>query len=268
MSKRSFFSFILLSMIISILLENPATAVNPEKRILNIQLQAIHKDTPGFFRSEELTFGNYYLIRMVKIRDNPQFKSLPETEANVLYYGEVKLGSPIRTHGILIDFEGKDKLFWVDSDADNNYAEEPGYLIFKSDRVPGVNFYYSPTPISFQVAYEFEGHCFKSLIQFNMPFLAVARTGYQDLFYLTTRTWFAGNINTGENDLRVSLVDTNDNGIYSDSDDLLFIDRDYDLNFTLKESSILAKAKAIKIGAKRWNVSTEFLPKKLILTER
>lgn len=267
MFKRNRPLLLLVLLLVTLLLEYPATA-EQDKSTMEIKLQAVHKDTPAFQRSDERIMGNPYLIRMVKIRDNAQFKSLPETEANVLYYGEVKLGFPARAHGILIDFEGKDKLFWVDSDADNNYAGETCYQIFKSDRVPGINFYYSPAPIGFQIAFDFEGRQFESLIQFNLPFLAVARTDYQDLFFLTTRSWFTGIIHTGETEIRVALVDTNDNGIFHDSDDLIIIDRNYDLNFAPKESSVLSKTKTIKLESKRWNVSYEFLPEKLILTER
>jgi len=267
MSGRSRFLSIFLLMIVSLFLNYPAAA-KPEKRTLTIQLQPVHKAAPGFNSSGESKLGNPYSIRMVKIRNNPQFKSLPDTEANVLYYGEVKLGSPARTHGILIDFEGEEKLFWVDSDADNNFAGETAYQIFKSDRVPGTNYYYSPTPISFQAVFEFEDHRFESLLQFNLPFLAVARTGYRDYFTLTTRTWFTGNLKVGENELRIGIIDTNNNGIYQDSNDLLMIDRDYDLTFSPKESSALAKTKTIKLLSERWNVSFEYLPEKLILTER
>lgn len=268
MSGRSrLFCSVLIMILITWLLEY-TVAAKPEKRTLNIQLQPVHKDTPVFSFSNNTKPGSSYPIRLIKIRDNPLFKSLPDIEANTLYYGEVKLGSPARTHGILIDFEGKEKLLWADSDADHNFAGEIGYRIFKSDRVPGTNYYFSPTPIGFQVAFDFEGRRFESLIQFNLPFFEIARTSYQDYFSLITRTWFTGNIRIGETELRVGVVDTNNNGIYRDSNDLLMIDRDYDLNFTPKESNILAKTKTIKLLSERWNVSYDFLPEKLILTER
>lgn len=254
-------------LLIPLLLEQPVGA-EQKTRTMEINLQAVHQNTPYFKRSDERKPGNSYLIKMIKIQGNDLFKSLPETEANVLYYGEVKLGSPARTHGVLVDLEGKNKLLWVDSDADKNYAEETCYQIFKSDRVPGVNFYFSPAPINFLVRFVFEGRQFESLIQFDLPFLAVARTGYQDLFFLSTRSWFTGVIHTEEAEIRVAIVDTNDNGIYRDSDDLIIIDRNYDLNFTPQESSFLAKTKTVKLESKRWNVLPEFLPEKLILTER
>jgi hypothetical protein len=265
--KRKLLISALLLPLIMVLLEYSAMS-EPEKRIMEINLRAVHKNTPLFERSEERKLGNGYLIRMIKIRDNDKFGSLPDTEANVLYYGEVKLGSPARTHGVLIDFEGKEKLLWVDSDADNNYAGETCYQVFKSDRVPGINYYFSPTPIDFLVAYEFKGRRFESLIQFDLPFLAVSRTGYQDLFFLATRSWFTGSIQMENNELRVAVVDTNDNGLYSDPEDLLIIDEDYDLGFSYNESNVLAKTKIITLQSERWNIDYQFLPEKLILTER
>lgn len=267
MLKRNFLFSALLLPLIMILLKFP-TMSEPEKRTMEIYLQAVHKDTPLFERSEERKLGNGYLIKMIKIRDNNKLGSLPDTEANVLYYGEVKLGSPARIHGVLIDLEGKDKLLWVDSNADNNYAGETCYQLFKSDRVPGINFYYSPTPINFLVVYEFKDHRFESMIQFDLPFLAVSRTGYQDLFFLSTRSWFTGTMPMENNELRVAIVDTNDNGLYYDPDDLLIIDQDYDLNFSPKESNTLIKTKTITLESERWNVDYGFLPEKLILTER
>ena len=265
MLKRN---LLLITLILAVIFMGCRTMAEPEKRILEINLQAVHKDTPYFERTEEQKWGKGYLIKMIKIRGNDKFQSLPETQANVLYYGELNLGSPERTHGVLIDFEGKDKLLWVDSNADNNFVGETCYQIFKSDRIPGINFYYSPTPIDFLVAFEFEGRQFESAIQFDLPFLAVARTGYQDLLFLTTRSWFTGSVPMGTTELRVAVVDTNDNGLYNDSDDLLIIDRDFDLNFTPKESTVLAKTKTIKFDSERWNVCYDFLPEKLILTER
>lgn len=268
MIKRKLLFNALLLPLIVVFLKYPVMS-EPEKRIMEINLRAVHKDTPLFFeRSEERKLGNGYLIRMIKIRDNDNFGSLPDTDANVLYYGEVRLGSPARTHGVLIDFEGQEKLLWVDSDADNNYAGETCCQIFKSDRIPGINYYYSPTPIDFLVVYEFKGRRFESLIQFDLPFLAVSRTGYQDLFFLATRTWFTGSIQMENNELRVAIVDTNDNGLYNDSEDLLIIDEDYDLNFSINESIVLAKTKTITLQSERWNIDYQFLPEKLILTER
>lgn len=268
MSGRSRLCRSLLMMLLIISLSEHTGVAKSEKRTLDIPLQPVHKDTPRFGSSNRPQPGNSYPIRMVKVQDNPLFKSLPDTEAKTLYYGEVKLGSPARTHGVLIDLEGEAKLMWVDSDADGNFAGETGYQLFKSDRVPGTNYYYSPSPLSFNVAFDLEGRRFESLLQFNLPFLEIVRTGYQDYFSLITRTWFIGNIRVDGTELRVGIVDTNNNGIYRDPDDLLMIDRDYDLNFTPKESSVLAKAKTIKVLSQRWEVSYEFLPEKLILTER
>ncbi len=267
MSKRNHLLITMVLFLVMILLEYP-TVAEPEKRSIEINLQAVHKDTPLFERTEERKLGNGFLIKMIKIRDNPKFKSLPETNANVLYYGEVKFGLPARAHGVLIDFEGKDKLLWVDSDADNNYAGETCYQLFKSDRIPGINFYYSPTPVNFLVAFDFEDHKYESIIQFDLPFLAVARNGYQDLFFLSTRSWFTGSVNTGKTELRVAVVDTNDNGLYNDSNDLLIIDQDFDLNFSPKESNALARTKNIKFESEQWDVFYGFLPEKIILTER
>jgi hypothetical protein len=66
----------------------------------------------------------------------------------------------------------------------------------------------------------------------------------------------------------VAIVDTNDNGLYNDSEDLLIIDEDYDLNFSINESIVLAKTKTITLQSERWNIDYQFLPEKLILTER
>ena len=160
MSRRSRLFLLLLA--ITIFTSEFSTAAQAEKKILHIQLQPVHKANPGFNLSYEPKQVIPYLIRMVKIRDNPQFISLPDTEATVLYYGAVKLGTPVRIHGVLIDLESKEKLLWVDSDADNNFAGEIGYPVFESDRVPGINYYYSPIPISFQVAFDFEDRRFES----------------------------------------------------------------------------------------------------------
>lgn len=234
-----------------------------------IKLQPVHKDTPSFKRSKENQDGKEYKIKMVKIRDNQSIKQPPQTEANVMYFTNVKLGIPETEYGVLIDFEGKDKKLWVDSDADGDYAEETSYAIFKSDRYPGINVYYSPTPLTFQVkfnSFDFAGSSYTSPMQFDLPYLVVAQFGFYDLFKLETRTWFTGVFSEGNDEIQLALVDTNDNGIYNDPDDLCFVDQDYDLSFNIKESKTIAKMKSFKTKSKnKYSLDFTTLPEKLLI---
>lgn len=231
-----------------------------------ILLKPVHKDTPAFSRSKDNEFGRKYSLKMVKVAGNPQITTPPVTDAMVLYYSQVKLGVPEKEYGVLVDFEGKDKQIWVDSDGDKDFAEESPALIFKSDRYPNVNVYYAPTPLNFQVEYTMTDHSYQTELQFDLPYLFIARTGRDDIFYLNTRTWFYGELTLDEEDLYFGLVDINDNGLYSDPDDLIFLGRDSDLNFTQKKGVPIKKLKNLKSKAKA-KYLTEYgeSPEKLIL---
>lgn len=241
-------------------------SVYAEEITVDSNLQTVDKDTPFFKRSQENELGVQCPLKMVKLTNCPQIKVPPKVEAAVLYYGEIKLGSPLQTYGIIVDFEGKNKGLWVDSNGDGDFSREKFYQIFQSDRYPGVNVYYSPEPLLFQVTYSLSTGDFKIPLQFDLLFLLISRVGHDDRFYLRNRTWLTGSIEDNGEELRVALVDTNDNGNYNDPEDLFFVDQNYDLNFDAKEGKELKRADTIKLKSKaRYKVNFQFLPQKLIL---
>lgn len=240
--------------------------IGADESVREIPLKPVHKDTPVIARSGENEYGRQYSLKMIKVTSSPEIKVPPATEAVVLYYSRVKLGFPEKEYGILVDFEGKDKQIWIDSDADGDFAEETPAQIFKSDRYPKVNVYYAPTPLTFQVEFTMADHSYQTQLQFDLPYLFIARTGRDDIFYLTTRTWFYGELTLDEEEVYFGLVDANDNGLYNDSGDLIFTGRDSDLNFIQQKGVPLKKMKNLKSKAK-----TKYLfeygesPEKLIL---
>jgi hypothetical protein len=166
----------------------------------------------------------------------------------------------------LIDFEASNKALWVDSQANKDYQNKPVYEIFKSDRFPGANIYYSPNPLEFEVKYQFSGHAYQTRLDFDLTYLIVARAGFEDYFRLSNRTWFIGSIQTGGDEQTIAVVDTNDNGVYQDPEDLLFIDSDFDMQFSAQEGNPLKKLKTIKLKSKeRFKPDFSSLPEKLIL---
>ncbi|HEX3044864.1 MAG TPA: hypothetical protein VHY08_08910 [Bacillota bacterium] len=238
-------------------------AEEPSQEII---LQPVNKDTPEFSRSKETEQGLKYDLRMVKIENNEQIKKPPVTDAKILYYGKVKLGNPALEYGILVDFEGAQKILWVDADADLDYSEETPLEIFKSDRYPGVNVYYSPAPLTFQIMYRFDINEYRVPLLFDLPYLVVARIGSTDIFYLKTRTWFSGTLSDNGEDLNIAVVDTNDNGIYNDPEDLIFVDHDFDLKYSPKEGTPIKKMKKIKLKSKkRFEFDYQYCPQKLLL---
>lgn len=231
-------------------------------------LQPVQKNTPSFKRTSDYELGVQYPIRLVKIHNDLQIVQPPDIKANVLYYGVVKLGVPAVEYGVLIDLEGKDKNLWVDADADGDFTKESPYQLFKSDRYTGVNVYYSPLPLVFNVKYDFADHIYQTQLSFDLPYLAIAQTGFKDYFYLRARTWFTGIIETEGASLQFAIVDTNDNGFYNDSDDLIFFDTDYDLNYSEKEAKQIKTQKTISLKAgKNFKIDYQYCPEKLILTK-
>ena len=266
--KKIGFWVIFLGALFSLPIPYPVMA-KKDSSAIDLLLQAVQKDTPVFERSPEQKLGVKIAVKMIKIRGNSQLKKLPATEANILYFGKITLGSPACEYGILIDFEGKEKLMWVDGNGNGNYAEETPYSIFKSDRFLNENVYYSPTPINFHVKYQFGNDEFQTQLQLNITYLFIARSGFEDYLYLKTRTWFVGIIDNKGTELRVALVDTNDNGFYNDPSDLIFIDSDYDFNFLPKEGKSVQSFQSFKVKpGPRWEINYESAPEKLVLKER
>ncbi len=236
-----------------------------EETFIELNLQVVNRDTPVFTRPQEHKLGNEYRLKLMKIVNSQQISLPPKTEALVLYYGEVKLGFPVQNYGVLVDFEGKEKTLWVDSDADGDFSEEKSYPIFKSDQYPGINVYFSPEPLEFQLADSVKGQTVKIPFQYDLPFLIVSREGHGDYFFLRSRTWLTGSVEDNGEELRIALVDTNDNGVYNDPEDMFFIDLNHDLNFSPDEGKALNKGVTFKLKKTRYRMDFQFLPEKIIL---
>lgn len=241
----------------------PALAETPS---VAITLYPVHNDTPYFERPKTRELGIPYPVKMVKIRDNPIIKSPPDTTANVLYYGQVKLGYPLATYGILFDLEGKTPQLWVDAGGYGDYFPQIPQALYKSEKYPGNNVYFAPAPLTMTAKYTFADHVYQIPIQFELPYLIVAQAGFDDFCFLKTRTWFTGEISGNHDDIRIALVDTNDNGYYNDPDDLIFIDWNYDLNFTAKEGMLIKSCKSLKLPSKlKYKIEYNNAPEKIIL---
>jgi hypothetical protein len=67
-------------------------------------------------------------------------------------------------------------------------------------------------------------------------------------------------------ELRVAIVDVDDNGNYNDPDDLFFVDQNFDMNFEVKEGKTIKKAGSFKLKNKtRYILDFQFLPKKIMV---
>lgn len=230
-----------------------------------ILLQAVHKDTPSVERKKDRAYGPETSIKMVKLGESPNIKGVPPLKATVLHYGEVKLGFPQHTYGILIDFESQEKTVWPDSNGDKDYSTETSYDIFKSDRYTGGNIYYSPTPITFKINYVINGQDFSRDIQMDLPYLFIARAGSGDCFSLMTRTWFIGTFESKKGEEQIAVVDANDNGVYNDPDDMIFLDRNFDMVFSRNEGKKIKSFNELQLKDGKFKVDFSMCPVKLLL---
>lgn len=241
----------------------PVLAETPSVEIV---LHPVHNNTPFFERPEARELGIPYPVKMLKIRDNPIIKAPPGTTANVLYFGQVKLGYPLADHGILFDLEGKTPQLWVDAGGQGDYSSQVPQALYKSDKYPGINVYFAPAPLTINARYSFPGHTYQIPLQYELPYLIVAQAGFEDFCFLKVRTWFTGVIPGNDDDIQIALVDTNDNGYYNDPDDLIFIDWNYDLNFTVKEGMLVKSGKSLKLPSKlKYKIDYTSAPEKIIL---
>lgn len=243
-----------------------AATAAAQNQLIEVELQAIYKDAPAFENKKASVNQTKCNLKMVKIQDNLKIATLPDTSAKVLFYGEISLQSPVQKYGVLIDFEAKEKILWVDSDGDKDFKEESGYEIFKSDRYPGLNIYYSPTPISLTVKYFLDGQLSEKTLQFDIPYILITKFGSGDYFQVKSRTWFSGLIKLDGEELQVALVDVDDNGSYTDPKDLLFLDQDFDLIFSQKEGKYIEKLRTIRLKSRRKiSFNLKKAPEKLVV---
>lgn len=239
----------------------PIFAQTPSEEVL---LHPVQNDPPFVNRSKAYQLGTAFALKMIKIRDNPLIATPPATTANVLYFGQIKLGSPSIDYGILFDLEGKQKQLWVDGNGTGDYSGQTPQTLFKNEKYSGVDVYYSPTPLTFNVKYTYPGHTYQLPIRFELSYLRVTQDD-DDFFYLKIRTWLMGEIHGDNDDIAIALVDTNDNGNYNDPEDMLFIDWKYDLNFTA-EGNPIKSSKFIKLPSKlKYQIDYSAAPEKLIL---
>lgn len=243
-----------------------STLVLAEGPVREVELHAVDQETPDYVRTEANQNGVRQELNLIKIVNNPEIEKPPVVEAKILYYAKVKMGKPAMDYGLLLDFEGEKKLVWMDADGDKDYAEETPYEIFKSDRYPGINVYFSPTPLSLRMNYRFSDHDYQATVMFDLPYLVVARIGNSDFFYLKTRTWFSGQFHDDDEEVSIALVDANDNGSFNDPDDMIYVDRDYDLKYSAKEGTPVKKLKSMKLKSKK-KVTIDYglCPEKLLL---
>ncbi|NLW55907.1 MAG: hypothetical protein GX050_04710 [Firmicutes bacterium] len=229
-------------------------------------LQPVDRDRPFSLKVEE-EIGQRCELRMTRIRGNSKIEKPPLVEANVLYYAEAVFGNPPKTYGLLVDLEGERRQIWVDADGDRDFAEETSYEIFKSDRYPGLNVYYSPMPLRFVVTCHLATEEYSIPVYFDLPFLIVARAGYHDYLLLKTRTWLAGNLTLEGEEIPIALVDMDFNGCFNDPQDLFFMDTDYDLNFASSEAVEIRNISKLRFKRGSYQaISFSSVPKALTVT--
>ena len=230
-----------------------------------IALQPVYTDTPYVERAKEREYGSAYPIRMVKVQNETAIKNPPQSAAAILYYAQVQLGPEPSQFGILCDLQGDTKQLWVDRNGDGDFSTDKPYEIYKSDKYPGFNIYYAPVPLEFEVPFRYADHSYTVPLRLDMAYLVIAQNGFADYLYLRNRTWFTGVIST-QDDLRVALVDANDDVIYNGPSDRIFLDTDYDLNFRDKEGKALKNLKSFKLKSQpRYKLDYTNCPESLIL---
>jgi hypothetical protein len=231
-----------------------------------VPLRPVSTDRPFRLKVKE-EVGQRCDLQMTRVRGNSKIEKPPLIDVNVLYYAEAVFGNPAKTYGLLVDIEGERKLIWVDADGDRDFAEETSYELFKSDRYPGLNVYYSPMPLRFDVTYLIAGEEYTMPVYFDLPYLIVARAGYHDFLLLKTRTWLAGNLYLEDEEIPIALVDMDFNGCFDDPQDLFLMDMDYDLNFSSSEAVKIRNAAKLRFKRRTYGeIDFGSVPKKIIVT--
>lgn len=231
--------------------------------VISVMLQPVNKNSPVM--GPNVTPVRCPL-KLSRIHGHSKIVIPPETTARVGFLGEIGLGIPARTFAILFVLEEKSNELWVDGDGDGDFSEETPIPLLTGTNDRGQNSFYAAAPLVFAVNYASGSGEYQVSLRFDLMVTVISQTNDdEDYCLLQARTWFGGVISVPGTELSVALIDTNNNGLYHDPVDMIYLDTDYDLSFSLSEGKAISSQKSLKLGTGLYQFDYQSCPEKLIL---
>lgn len=203
----------------------------------------------------------------LELGNQERFRDLPELGMKRPYTGVIKLGMEPREFGVIVDVRAEEKRLYVDTNGDGSFQDEPWIELL--NEWYGLETYWviGPEPIKLQMGYDSELSRSQTIDIsvsgfLNRPGALVKEKPY---LLIMVRTWFLAELLEDGAPKIVAVTDCNNNGIYNDPKDALFIDYNDDGFFSNDEVMIRKEGIKIKSGNKNLNIDWEAFPRELVI---
>jgi len=201
----------------------------------------------------------------LELGNQERFRDLPELGMKRPYTGLIKLGDGPGEFGVIVDVRAEEKRLYIDTDGDGSFANEPSIELL--NEWYGLEAYWviGPEPITLQVGFKSELTCEQpidiSISGFlNRPGALIDEKPY---LLVTVRTWFLAELVEEGAQRLAAVIDCNNNGIYNDPEDALFIDYNDDGFFNNDEVIFRKTGISIESGKMKLNFDWEACPGEL-----
>lgn len=246
-----------------------ALAANPKLGKIKpgeYKLKPITNHLPYAFKDPEDYRESLQKVEL-ELGNQERFHNLPELGMKYPYTGVIKLGNKPQEFGIIVDVRAEEKRLYVDTNGDGSFTGEPWILLL--NEWYGLETYWviGPEPIRLQVG-------FKSDPSRNQP-IEISVSGFlnrpgalikeKPYLMVAVRTWFLAEVLEDGAVKLAAVIDRNNNGIYNDPEDAMFIDYNDDGLFS--DDEVILRKNEIKImsGEKKLRVDWGICPQKLII---
>ena len=188
--------------------------------------------------------------------------NLPELGMKRPYTGVIELGDKPQQFGVIVDVRAEEKRLYIDTDGDGSFANENWIELL--NEWYGLETYWviGPEPIQLKVGYN-SIHSGNRTIEIsvygflNRPGALIEEKPY---LMVAVRTWFLGELIEDGAVKLAAVTDRNNNGIYNEPEDAIFIDYNDDGLFDDTELILRKKSNKIKSGKAKLSLDWGIYP--------
>lgn len=201
----------------------------------------------------------------LELGNEERFRDLPELGMKHPYTGVIELGDKPQQFGIIVDVRAEEKRLYIDTDGDGSFANEQWIELL--NEWYGLETYWviGPEPIQLKVGYN-SVHSDSQTLEIsvygflNRPGALIEEKPY---LMVAVRTWFLAELIEDGAVKLAAVTDRNNNGIYNEPEDAIFIDYNDDGLFDDTELILRKKSHKIKSGKAKLSLDWEIYPQTL-----
>lgn len=227
-------------------------------------LKTITNHLPYAFKDSDDYYESLQKIEL-ELGNQGRFRDLPELGMRNPYTGVIKLGDKSQEFGVVVDVRAEEKRLYIDTNGDGSFANEPWIELL--NEWYGLERYlvFGPEPIELQVTYNSEPSRIQPIEISVSGFLSRSGALIEEEPYLmvTVRTWFLAELIEDGAVKLAAVVDCNNNGIYNDAEDAVFIDYNDDGIFDNYEAIFIKSGVTIESGGMKLKADWDACPSTL-----